>query len=100
MIVRVFRARIHEGKEDDFRRFLVEKGLPITSAAEGCSHVTAGKSHSGGAEFIVISHWESVESLQAFAGPNWQQAVVLPEEEYMLAEVSCEHYGSIQGTRS
>ena len=95
MIVRVFRARIHEGKEDDFQRFVLEKGVPMTNAAEGCTHVTVGKSRSGQPEFVVVSHWDSVEALQAFAGPNWQEAVVLPEEEYMLETVVCDHYESI-----
>jgi quinol monooxygenase YgiN len=95
MIVRVFRARINEGAEDDFRTFVLEKGVPITKAAEGCTHVTVGESKSGQSEFVVISHWNSVEALQAFAGPNWQEAVVLPEEEYMLQSVVCDHYESI-----
>jgi quinol monooxygenase YgiN len=95
MIVRVFRARIHEGKEDEFLRFVLEKGVPMTKAAEGCVHVTAGKNRSGEPEFVVISHWDSVDALQAFAGPNWQEAVVLPEEEYMLEGVTCDHFESI-----
>jgi quinol monooxygenase YgiN len=95
MIVRVFRARIHEGKEDDFQRFVLETGVPMTKAAEGCTHVTVGKSQSGQSEFVVISHWDSVEALQTFAGPNWQEAVVLPEEEHMLDSVICDHYESL-----
>ena len=95
MIIRVFRARIHEGKEDEFKRFVLEKGIPMTKEAEGCTHVTVGKSQTGQPEFVVVSHWESVEALKAFAGPNWQEAVVLPEEEYMLHSVDCDHYESI-----
>ena len=95
MIVRVFRAHIHEGKEDDLQRFVLERGLPMTEAADGCTHVTVGKAHGEKPEFVVISHWNSVEALQSFAGPNWQEAVVLPEEEYMLAAVLCDHYESI-----
>jgi hypothetical protein len=35
---------------------------------------------------------DSVDALEAFAGPRWHEAVVEPDEEHMLAEVSCDHY--------
>jgi quinol monooxygenase YgiN len=96
MVVRVFRALVHSGKEDDFQRFVLETGVPMTKAAEGCSHVTVGKSRwSARPEFVVVSHWDSVEALQAFAGPKWQEAVVMPEEEHMLDRVFCDHYEAI-----
>ena len=37
----------------------------------------------------------SVDFLQAFAGPDWQNAVIAPEEEHMLAQVFCDHYETI-----
>ena len=43
MIVRVFRARVHPGKEDEFEHFVIETGVPMVKAAEGCTHVTAGR---------------------------------------------------------
>ena len=48
-------------------------------------------------EFVVVTHWDSVGALEAFAGPNWQQAVIEPEEEHMLAEVFCDHYETVNG---
>jgi hypothetical protein len=41
-----------------------------------------------------VTHWDSVGALQAFAGPPWQEAVVEPDEEHMLAEVVCDHYAN------
>jgi quinol monooxygenase YgiN len=97
VIVRVFRARIRPGKEDEFERFVIETGVPMTRAQEGCSHTTFGKSRwSEQPEFVVVTHWDSVDALKAFAGPNWQQAVIEPEEEHMLAEVFCDHYETIE----
>ena len=96
MVVRVFRVRVHSGKEDEFERFVIETGVPMVKAQEGCTHVTAGKSRwSDQPEFVVVTHWRSVDALQAFAGPDWQRAVIEPEEEHMLAEVFCDHYESI-----
>jgi heme-degrading monooxygenase HmoA len=97
MIVRVFRARVHPGKEDEFERFVIETGVPMVRAAEGCTHVTAGKSRwNEQPEFVVVTHWRSVDALQAFAGPDWQKAVIEPQEEHMLAEVFCDHYETIE----
>jgi quinol monooxygenase YgiN len=93
VIVRVFRARVHPGKEDEFERFLIATGVPMVTAAEGCTHVTTGKSRwTEQPEFVVVTHWRSIAALQAFAGPDWRQAVIEPEEEHLLAQVSCDHY--------
>lgn len=43
MVVRVFRARVHPGKEDEFERFVIDTGVPRVKAQEGCTHVTSGR---------------------------------------------------------
>jgi heme-degrading monooxygenase HmoA len=69
----------------------------MVKAAEGCTHVTAGESRwSDQPEFVVVTHWRSVDALQAFAGPDWQKAVIEPEEEHMLAQVSWDHYETLE----
>jgi heme-degrading monooxygenase HmoA len=99
VIVRVFRARVHRGKEDAFERFVIETGVPMVKAQEGCTHVTVGKSRwSEQPEFVVVTHWRSVDALQAFAGRDWQKAVIEPEEEHMLAQVFCDHYETIEAS--
>ena len=66
-------------------------------AQAGCTHATAGKTRwSDQPEFVVITQWRSVDALQAFAGPDWQEAVIEPEEKHMLAEVFCDHYETIE----
>ena len=93
MIIRVFRARIQAGKEDEFEQFVRETGVPMVETQSGCSHVAWGRSRWGEQpEFVVVTHWDSIAALKAFAGPGWQEAVIEPEEEEMLAEVSCNHY--------
>ena len=93
MIIRVFRAQIHPGQEGEFERFVRETGVPTVHAQAGCSHVAWGRSRwSDQPEFVVVTHWDSVAALEAFAGPRWQEAVIKPEEEHMLAQVFCDHY--------
>jgi heme-degrading monooxygenase HmoA len=97
VIIRLFRARVRPGAEESFEQFVLGTGLPMVKAADGCIHVTAGKSRwHDRPEFVVVTHWSSVDALQAFAGPDWLQAVIEPEEEHMLAQVICDHYEAIE----
>jgi hypothetical protein len=97
VIIRVFRARIHPGKEDEFERFVRETGVPMAEAQAGCSHVAWGRSRWGDQpEFVVVTHWDSLDELEAFAGPRWQEPVIEPEEQDMLAEVFCDHYETVE----
>jgi heme-degrading monooxygenase HmoA len=96
VIIRVFRARIHRGHEEEFERFVRETGVPMVESHRGCSHVAWGRSRwSDQPEFVVVTHWDSVDSIEAFAGPRWQEAVIEPEEADMLAEVFCDHYEAL-----
>ena len=96
MVVRIFRARVHTGREGEFEDFVLETGVPMVKAQDGCTHVTAGSSRwSEQPEFVVITHWKSLDALQAFAGADWDKAVIEPEEEHMLARVFCDHYETI-----
>jgi quinol monooxygenase YgiN len=97
VIIRVFRARIHPGKEDKFERFVRDTGVPMVAAQAGCSQVIWGRSRwRDQPEFVVVTHWDSVAALEAFAGPYWQEAVIEPDEEHLLAEVFCDHYETVE----
>jgi quinol monooxygenase YgiN len=97
VIIRVFRAQIHHGKEGEFERFVRETGVPTVEKQAGCAHVAWGRSRwSEQPEFAVVTHWDSVAALEAFAGPRWQEAVIEPEEEHMLAQVFCDHYETVE----
>jgi heme-degrading monooxygenase HmoA len=99
VIIRVFTARIQPGQEAGFERFVRETGVPMVEAHAGCSHVAWGRNRwSDQPEFVVVSHWDSVDALEAFAGPRWREAVVQPDEEHMLAEVSCDHYETVRSS--
>lgn len=47
-------------------------------------------------EFVVVTHWDSVAALEAFAGPRWLEAVIEPEEKHMLAQVFCDYYDTTE----
>ena len=39
--------------------------------------------------------WEDVESIRAFAGERWQEAVIAPDEEHLLKDTWIQHYDTL-----
>jgi hypothetical protein len=35
-------------------------------------------------EYVYVTVWEDLESIRAFAGERWQEAVITPDEEHLL----------------
>ena len=93
MIIRVFRPTIHPGKEAEFESFLRDTAVPVVSRQSGLVAQHVGKPRdSSSTEFVYVTVWEDVESIRAFAGERWQEAVVEPEEEELLKETWIGHY--------
>ena len=93
MIIRVFRPTIHPGKRAEFESFLRETAIPLVSQQSGVIAQHVGKPRdSASTEFVYVSVWEDVESIQAFAGERWQEAVIAPEEEHLLKDTWIGHY--------
>ena len=92
-IVRVFRAVVHPGKEDEFESFFVDEAVPMLRAYTGLVGLQVGlPREETPQEFLMITVWESVEALAGFSGENWREAVVDPREEHLLKEVNVSHY--------
>ena len=97
MIIRVFRPTIHLGKEAEFESFLRETAIPLVSQQSGVIAQHVGKPRdSSSTEFVYVSVWEDVESIRAFAGERWQEAVIAPEEEHLLKDTWIGHYEVIE----
>ena len=43
-------------------------------------------------EFVMVTVWDSLASLQAFAGADWNTSVIPEPERPLLAESSVQHY--------
>ena len=80
MIIRVFRPTIHPGKESEFESFLRDTAIPLVSQQKGvvAQHVGRPRDPSS-TEFVYVTIWEDAESIRAFAGERWQEAVIAPE---------------------
>ena len=93
MIIRVFRATVHDGKHDEFKAFFVDKALPIVQAHPGMLEARIGTPlPSSPNEFLMITIWRDREALEHFAGTNWWEAVIDPDEAPLLRETAVHHY--------
>jgi heme-degrading monooxygenase HmoA len=92
MIIRVFRPTIHPGKEQEFEAFLRDTAVPLVSRQAGlvAQHVGRPRDPSS-TEYLYVTVWEDVDSIQAFAGERWQEAVITPDEEHLLEDTWIAH---------
>jgi heme-degrading monooxygenase HmoA len=97
MIIRVFRPTIYPGKQSEFESFLGEEAIPLVSRQSGLVAQHVGKPRDpSSTEYLDATVWEDVDSIRAFAGERWQEAVITPEEEHLLKETWIGHYDVIE----
>jgi heme-degrading monooxygenase HmoA len=93
VIIRAFRPTIHPGKEREFETFLRETAVPLVSRQSGLVAQHVGKPRDpSSTEYLYVTVWEDVESIRAFAGERWQEAVIEPDEEQLLKDTWIGHY--------
>lgn len=93
MIIRVFRGQLKPGARSAYERLCRTVSLPLMRAQEGCLAVSiAEPAPQGPEEILVISVWRDVERIEAFVGPHWREAMIVPGEADLLESARVEHY--------
>lgn len=93
MILRQFRVTIHAGKSDEFEALFRDQILPLVKRQNGLEWVAAGKPLNGEPNvFCMTMLWRDLESVKAFAGENWNEARVEPEEAHLISATQLEHF--------
>lgn len=96
MITRFFRALVHDGQQDSFRKFFIETALPLIRYQEGLVSVSVGLPHDTSPhEFSMVTIWRNLETLKQFAGEDWKSAVIHPDEAHLLKETFVHHYQAL-----
>src|ERR1700756_5224051 len=89
MIARQWVGETLEFDADTYGKYLEETGVKEIRATKGNEGVwLMRRVHEGRAEFVVISMWDSLESIKAFAGEEYEKAVYYPEDEKFLIHLS------------
>ncbi len=85
MIARIWRGETLADRADDYLAYLRETGLSDYVATPGNHGVNVLRRLQGDhAEFVLISYWDSLEAVRAFAGPDIDTAVYYPEDDAFL----------------
>jgi heme-degrading monooxygenase HmoA len=100
MIARIWRGVTRAGRADEYLEYLEETGLREYRETPGNLGVQVLRRIDGDrAEFLLISHWESMDAVMAFAGPEPGRAVYYPrDDDFLLAkEPHVFHYDVVRG---
>ena len=93
MIVRIFRAKIREDKVAEFKRMVQEQSIPWLEKSDGMLGYYPGEPFGENSrEFVMVTLWRDLESLQTFAGDDWATPVVTDDESPLVEAMFADHY--------
>lgn len=103
MIARIWHGITPASKADEYVEFLQQSGVRDYQATEGNRGVHLLRRIEGDqAHFLILTFWDSVESIKRFAGEDYEKARYYPEdEEYLLEfEETVTHYERVFSSSS
>jgi heme-degrading monooxygenase HmoA len=95
MIARFWRGWATLEQAELYRRHFRDNVQPHIEALSGFGGAwLLEKSENGEVEFLAVTHWQSLESIKAFAGDDISQAKVEPQARAALSrfETAATHY--------
>ena len=99
MIARIWRGAVTEADADAYLEYLRETGIREYRDTPGNRGVyVLRRLVAGRAEFVLISLWESMEAVAAFAGDDVTEAVFYPEDERFLVDrdLEVDHFDVVE----
>ncbi|HEX5838349.1 MAG TPA: hypothetical protein VFY26_11010 [Anaerolineales bacterium] len=103
MIARIWHGITPASKADKYVEFLQQSGVRDYQATQGNQGVHLLRRIEGDqAHFLLLTFWDSVESIKRFAGEDYEKARYYPEdEEYLLEfEETVIHYERVFSSSS
>lgn len=103
MIARIWHGITPASKADEYVEFLHRSGVRDYQATEGNRGVHLLRRIEGDqAHFLLLTFWDSVESIKRFAGEDYEKARYYPEDEgYLLEfEETVTHYERVFSSSS
>ena len=87
MIARIWRGATRARDAERYLAYLDRTGHAEYQRIPGHRRtVTLRRTDDTRAEFVVISLWDSIDAIHAFAGPDVERAVFYPEDDRFLVE--------------
>jgi heme-degrading monooxygenase HmoA len=87
VIVRIWRGWTLREDTDDYAAYIKRTGIAAYEATPGNQGAyLISRAEGERTEFVTVSFWDSQESIEAFAGPNIEEAVFYPEDDRYLVD--------------
>ncbi len=87
MVIREWRGRAAPDKADDYPRHFRSSVLPELRGIAGFRGAYLSRRNTAGhVEFLVLTRWDSMNAIRAFAGSDAERAVVEPGGGAALAD--------------
>lgn len=102
MIVRTWRGWTRPENADLYARFLAEEFLPAAESIPGLRGAQILRRDDGDeVAFLILTHFETVDAIQEFAGADWEAAHIAPQAMQWLTRYDsrCTHYEQMHERR-
>jgi len=87
MIARIWHGRTKAAKADEYLAFLQQRALPDYRGTPGNLAAYVLRRDEGDVtHFMTLTHWESLQAIEAFAGSDIARAKYYPEDSGFLLE--------------
>jgi heme-degrading monooxygenase HmoA len=87
MIARIWHGRTDASKADRYAQFTIERATPDYSVVDGLQKLYFLRRIEGDvAHFVLVTLWDSMESVKEFAGDDPEKAKYYPEDDSFLLE--------------
>lgn len=95
MVARIWRGAVRRSDGAEYARYMQGTGLKEYAATPGNRGVyMLRRDIDDRSEFLMLTLWESMESIKGFAGEDVETAVFYPEDDHFLIErdLQASHY--------
>ena len=87
MIVRMWHGIVDAAKADEYAEFMKQRAAPDYGSVDGLQKLLfLRKNEADIAHFLLVTHWDSMESVKKFAGERPEKAKYYPEDDEFLLE--------------
>lgn len=87
MIVRMWSGQVKSEDAEEYEAYMQETGLPGYARVSGNRGILMlRRSIDDRVEFFMVTLWDSLESIMAFAGDDHETAVFYPRDEEFLVQ--------------
>ena len=87
MIARIWRGTTAAGRAQEYLQYIRDTGVSDYTATPGNHGVQIlMRTHDGRTDFTILSYWESLDAIKAFAGDDPEASRFYPEDDEFLID--------------